>query len=97
MTVDYTGSDMRASLSKFRKKYKNVNFIFVNPVNLQNLGTLEVEQFPNRAWYNFFLKIIFLSSMSASISSQNWTKLQQTKQTKHETKQTTTIFPAKNK
>ena len=39
-----------------------VNYIFVNTVNQQNLGTfaLEVEQFPNRTSKHFFLISIFL-------------------------------------
>ena len=48
-------------------KYKDPNCIFVNPVNLQNLGTLGVEQFHNHTLTNFLLISIFLSSMSASI------------------------------
>ena len=40
-------------------------------VNLQNLGTLGVKQFPNRAWYNFFLESIFLSSTKASIKKKS--------------------------
>ena len=62
-------------------------------VNLQNLGTLGVEQFPNRAWYNFFLESIFLSSMSASIKKS---KPKSDKVATNKTKQTT-IFSAKNK
>ena len=63
--------------------------IFANPVNLQNMSTLGVGQFPSRTSNNFFLESIFPSSMSASIKkkvSQNQTKLQQTKQTNKQTK-----------
>ena len=65
-----------------------------------------LKQFPNRTSNKFFLRSIFLSSMSASIKkkvSQNWTKLQQTtnnnkqQQTTTNNKQQTTIFSAKNK
>ena len=45
------------------------------------LGSPPLKQFPNRTSNNFFLRSIFLSSMSASIKkkvSQNRTKLQQT-------------------
>ena len=70
---------LKKSLSKTDLPSRSyVNCIFVN---LQNLGTLGVEQFPNRTSNNFFLRSIFLSSMSVSIKkkvSQNRTKLQQT-------------------
>ena len=71
---------LKKSLSKTDLPSRSqVNCIFVN---LQNLGTLGVKQFPNRTSNNFFLRSIFLSSMSASIQkkkvSQNRTKLQQT-------------------
>ena len=35
--------------------------MFVNPVNLQNLGTLGVEQFPNRTSNDFFQNRIYSS------------------------------------
>ena len=54
---------LKKSLSKTDLTSRSyVNCIFVNPVNLQNLGTLRVEQFPNRTSNNCFLKRIFLSS-----------------------------------
>ena len=66
------------------------------------MGTLGVEQFPNRTSNIFFLTSIFLSSMSASIKkvSQNRTKyiLQQTnKQTNKQNKRTTIFLPKINK
>jgi hypothetical protein len=69
-------------------------------VNLQNLGTLGVKQFPNRAWYNFFLESIFLSSTKASIkkkSKPKSDKVATNNNKQQQQQQQTTIFSAKNK
>ena len=49
-----------------RMKFKTLFMSDYSAVNLQNLGTLGVEQFPNRTSNHFFLISIFLSSESAS-------------------------------
>ena len=77
-----------------------INCIFLNPLNLQNMNTLGVGQFQRRISNNFFLKSIFLSSMSASIFfkvSQNWTKCCNKQNKQNKTNKQMTIFFAKNK
>ena len=67
--------NMKRGVTDWQDPEFRASCIFPNPESLQNLGTLGVEQFPSLTSDNFFLKSIFLSSMSASIK-----KVLQTKQ-----------------
>ena len=44
-----------------------VNCIYINPVNLQNLGTLGVEQFPGRTSNNFSLKALWIKDATTHL------------------------------